>query len=355
MANTKKIRPSAEPARAAWLGSALTVVTALAAGCGGGSGGGGGEPTTPPPKDPFQFTSMEAAANAPAAFTQPRGGVPLPDGSVALLATLEGQPDTQTTLVGERVAVLLQPPGGGMPTVLYAGDAVVNPFDIDASVDGKTLYVADPAAGAESGGAILELAVGGGIAPTELASGYRPRSVTVASDGSMFFSGIDPMSGDPGLFHLANGVTTAVFTGAPFVDPSGIALMKDGTVLVADTRLFDATGGSMSPIGSEAGIIRVKDGAASIFATGFATGYPAGIALSMDETHLIVSAEGADRSDTVYVFDVANPAADPLIVRDEFSRFQDSSAGLKRAHDSNTFIWASLSVNGGTVYKIRSN
>jgi DNA-binding beta-propeller fold protein YncE len=352
MATITKIRPSAD--RAAWLGSALTVVTALAAGCGGGSGNGGGEPMTPPPKGPFQFQSMEAAANAPSSFTQPRGGVPLADGSVALLATLEGQPETQTALVGERVAVLLQPPGGGMPAVLYAGDAVVNPFDIDASLDGKTLYVADPAAGMESGGAILELAVAGGT-PTELASGYRPRSVTVASDGSMFFSGIDPTTGDPGVFHLVNGVTTAVFTGAPFVDPSGIALMKDGTVLVADTRLFDASGGGMPVIGSEAGIVRVKDGAASVFATGFATGYPAGIALSMDEANLIVSAEGADRSDTVYVVDVANPAAEPLIVRDEFSRFQDSSAGLKRAHDSNIFIWASLSANGGTVYKIRSN
>jgi hypothetical protein len=349
MAKTKRIRPSANPARAVWLGSALTVVTALAAGC---SGGGDGESS---PKGLFPFKSMEAAANAPAAFTQPRGGVPLPDGSVALLATLEGQPETQTTLAGERVAVLLQPPGGGMPTVLYAGDAIVNPFDIDVSLDGKTLYVADPAAGRESEGAILELAVGGGTAPTELASGYHPRSVTVASDGTMFFSGIDPTSGDPGVFHLANGMTTAVFTGAPFVDPSGIALMKDGTVLVVDTCLFDAHAGNMPVIGSEAGIVRVKNGAAGIFATGFATGYPAGIALSIDEASLIVSAEGADRSDALYVFDVGNPAAEPLIVRDEFSRFQDSSAGLKRAHDSNTFIWASLSANGGTVYKIHGN
>src|SRR5262249_1770297 len=108
-------------------------------------------------------------------------------------------------------------------------------------------------------------------------------------------------------------------------------------------------------LGSEAGIIRVKDGVATIFATGFATGYPAGIALSMDEANLIVSGEGPDRGDTVYVIDVANPTAPPTIVRDEFSRFQDSSAGLKRAHDSNTFIWASLSANGGTVYRIRSN
>ena len=44
----------------------------------------------------------------------------------------------------------------------------------------------------------------------------------------------------------------------------------------------------------------------------------------------------------VYRAYLHDPTAAPLIVRDEFSKFQDSSAGLKRAHDSNTFIWASL-------------
>jgi DNA-binding beta-propeller fold protein YncE len=337
MVNTRKMGPSA-----------LALVAAMAAGCGGGD-----EPMTPP-KGPFQFQSMEAAANAPAAFTQPRGGVPLPDGSIALLATLEGLPEGETTSAGERVGVLLQTAGGGAPTVLYSGDAMVNPFDIDASLDGKTLYIADPAAGAESGGAILELPASGGT-PSELASGYRPRSVTVADDGSLFFSGVDATTGDPGVFQQANGITRPVFTGLPLVDPSGIALTKDGTVFVADTRLFDAHADMTPVLGNEAGIVRIKDGVASIFATGFATGYPAGVALSTDESNLIISGEGADRGDTVYVIDVANPMAPPLVVRDAFSKFQDSSAGLKRAHDSNTFIWASLSANGGTVYKIRSN
>jgi hypothetical protein len=297
---------------------------------------------------------MEAAANAPTAFTQPRAGVPLADGSVAFIATIEGLPEAQTTTSGERVGILIQPPSG-MPTVLYAGDAIVNPFDIDASIDQKTLYVADPAAGADGSGAILTLPVAGGT-PAEIAVGYQPRSVTVAADDGIYFSGVDPTSGDPGVFHAKGGVVTTVFAGAPFVDPSGVALSKDGRVLVADTRLFDAArSGTGKPLGSEAGIIAVKDGKASVFATGFATGYPAGIALSTDETKLIVSGEGPDRSDTVYLVDVADPTAPAQIVQDEFSKFQDSSAGLKRAHDTNTFVWASLSAKGGTVYRIRGN
>jgi hypothetical protein len=352
MANTRKRRPFNDPPHRPPLVSALAVMAALAAGCGGSSDSGD---MMPPPKSPFKFQSLESASNAPAMFTQPRAGVPLADGSVALLATIEGLPESQTRLAGERVGVLLQAPGGGAPTVLYSGDGMVNPFDIDASLDGNTLYVADPSAGAESGGAILSLPIAGGE-PTELAAGYGPRSVTVARDGSMYFSGIDPMTGEPGVFHLAGGAVTAVFTGAPFVDPSGIALMKDGGVLVADTRLFDVrTDTTTKTLGSEAGVILVKDGAASIFATGFATGYPAGVALDVDETSLIVSAQAPDRSDTVYLVDVARPQEPPVVIQDEFSKFQDSSAGLKRAHDDNTFIWASLSANGGTVYRIRGN
>jgi len=144
--------------------------------------------------------------------------------------------------------------------------------------------------------------------------------------------------------------------GAPLVDPSGIAVLKDGAVLVSDTRLFDGVSdGTTKSIPSEAGVVLIKDGQASIFATGFVTGYPAGIALTMDDKSLIISGQGPDHSDTVYIVDVANPKAPPTVVTDKFSAFQDSSAGLKRAHDSNTFIWASLAANGGTIYRIRGN
>ena len=44
---------------------------------------------TAQPAGPFK--SLEAVANAPARFTQPRAGVPLENGDFALLATLEGQ------------------------------------------------------------------------------------------------------------------------------------------------------------------------------------------------------------------------------------------------------------------------
>jgi hypothetical protein len=321
---------------------------------GDGSGmpdGGADGPSTPLP--PFQ--SLEPAANAPALFTQPLAGVPLPDGSIAFLATLEGVSDEERANSGTRVGLWLQPAAGGAPAMLYAGDKMVRPFDIDASLDGKTLYVADVAGGAEGRGALLTFATTGGE-PTEVVSGWAPRGVTVGNDDRVYFSGTDDTTGESGVFLLAGGAVSRVFTGAPLVDPSGIAVRKDGAVLVSDTRLFDDVSDvTVKSLPSEAGIVLIKDGQASIFATGFVTGYPAGIALTADEKSLIISGQGPDHSDTVYIVDVANPKAPPLVVTDKFSAFQDSSAGLKRAHDSNTFIWASLAANGGTIYRIRGN
>lgn len=318
-----------------------------------------GSPTSPeggngdaPAAGPFR--SMEPAANAPGLFSEPRVGVPLGDGSVAFLASVEGASDQELARAGARVAVWLKPAGDAPPRVLYAGDKLVNPFDIDASLDGKTLYIADIAGGAEGDGAIVSISPSGGE-PTELVSGYAPRGLTVSDDGRIFFSGIDETTGEAGVFTLSGSAVLRVFAGAPLVDPSGIAVLKNGGVLVADTRLFDGASGGAKTLASEAGVVLIQDGQASIFATGFATGYPAGIALTTDDKSLIISGEGRDRSDTVYIVDVANPQAPKTIVTDKFSAYQDSSAGLKRAHDSNTFIWASLAANGGTVYLIQAN
>jgi hypothetical protein len=322
---------------------------ALGAGC---SSSDDKSPSPATSDGPFQ--SLDRAANAPEAFSAPRAAVPLSDGRIAFVATVEGQSEADTATSGERPGVFVQPPDGSAPTLLYSGDALVSPLDIDVSRDGATLLIADPAAGDDSEGALLSLSVTGGDVAVALA-GNAPRAVTVADDGKIYFSGIDTDSGDVGVFELSGSSAVAVYVGAPLVDPSGIAVLRDGTLLVADTRLFDAADSDGNRTSSEAGIIRIRDGAASVFATGFATGYPAGIALTKDEASLIVSGEAADRSDTVYVFEVGHPEHDPTVVTADFSAFQDASAGLKRAHDDNTFAWASLADGGGTVYRIKAN
>jgi DNA-binding beta-propeller fold protein YncE len=304
----------------------------------------------PPPGEAEPFESVEAVVNAPGTFSAPRVGAPLADGSIVLIATAEGASAVDAPEFGERVAILKQTPGSAEPELLYSGDALVNPLDLAVSLDEKTLYIADPAGGLDGNGAISTLAVAGGE-PTPILGGYAPRAVTVAGDGRVYFSGVSGESGEPGVFELSDGVARSLFEGAPLVDPSGIAVDAHGVLFIADTRLFDRT----ESVGSEAGIVRVQAGQASIIASGFATGYPAGVALTRDEKTLVVSGEGADRSDTVFLVDLANPGVSPRAVTGEFSRYQDASAGLKRAHSDDTFIWASLAANGGTVFRIVAN
>ena len=325
MVNTRKRRPFIDRPHRWPLPSAIALMATMTASCGGSSDGGG---EVPPPKSPFKFQSLESASNAPAMFTQPRAGVPLADGSVALLATVEGLPESQTQLGGERIGVLLQAPGGAPPTVLYSGDGMVNPFDIDASLDGTTLYVADSVGGRGERRSDLVVVDRGrranrarGRLPTAQRHGGEGRQHVLQRDRSR-----RPASRESSAWR--GGAVTAVFVGAPFVDPSGIALMKDGGVLVADTRLFDVrTDTTTKTLGSEAGVILVKDGAASIFATGFATGYPAGIAL--DRRRNARSSSRARRPtgatpSTSWTSPIHKTPA--VVVQDEFSRFQDSSA-----------------------------
>jgi hypothetical protein len=153
----------------------------------------------PEPTGPFR--SVEAVANAPSSFTQPRAGVPLENGAVAFIATLEDLTEQENSDAGERVGILLQPAKGAV-SVLYAGDQLVNPIDLDVSLDGKTLYIADSAAGGESEGALLTLPVAGGE-PSVALLGQRPRGITVGSDGSVYFSGVSADSAEPGVFKLA--------------------------------------------------------------------------------------------------------------------------------------------------------
>lgn len=302
------------------------------------------------------FKALGAAANAPEIFSQPRAGVPLENGAVAFIAVHESASEEDVARSGPRSAVFSQPAAElgaapAAPSLLYDGDELVSPIDIEASADGQTLFIADYAGGLEGAGAILRLPRSGGE-PSFAADGWSPRSVTLGSDDALYFSGVEPTTGEPGVFRLVGDAVEPVFVGAPLVDPSGIALFRDGRVLVADTRLLD--GGALfdDVTASEAGVVLIDHGQASIFASGFATGFPAGVALTLDESTLIISGQGPDRRDTVYLVNVAEPKRLPTAITDVFSEERDSSAGLKRAHDANTFIWASLSYQRGTVFRI---
>ena len=81
-------------------------------------------------------------------------------------------------------------------------------------------------------------------------------------------------------------------------------------------------------------------------------GYPAGIALSKDESTLLVSAlDKVKGTDAVIRYSLAAGTPE-YIVAGGIDAFTES-AGLKRARNVDTYIWAdSAANNGGTVFVI---
>jgi DNA-binding beta-propeller fold protein YncE len=295
----------------------------LAPGDGPGRGGGGGRRDSLGP-----FRSSSVAAHHPSVFSAPLAGVALDRSTTAVLAV--GRSTRSYAIFSSR--------RGGVSTV-YDGPELLAPSDLDRR--GGELIVADRAAD-DGGGALVSISISSGQVEEVFARGYRPASVTVDAIGAIYLSGTDPLTREPGVFRVseAGGQVETLFAGRPLVDPSGIALMADGRVLVADTSLAGSSRG---------GVFAIQDGRAELLASGFAAGFPAGIALTTDDSTLVVSGLGDDGRDRLFVFDLAS--GERTAVEAEFTAAQSSSGGLHRAPDGNTFIWSSGSFNGGTVYR----
>jgi hypothetical protein len=247
-------------------------------------------------------------------------------------------------------------PASGPPRLLASGGPLTAPFGLDVTTDGKTLIIADPGAQVDSEsdlpsedrGQLLTVSVEGG-APAILAgaSGYAPRGVVVmaGADGDqIYFTGSTPGENEPGVFRMpvGGGEVTVLARGTPFTDPSGIAVGGSGQVFVVDTASDDS---------NRARLMKVEAGATTVLLDGIAVGFPAGVALSQDEETVLVSALDPDtRTDLVLRYQVDSQALERI--SGGIESFGEP-AGLHRAKDADTYIWADSSANdGGTVFVI---
>jgi sugar lactone lactonase YvrE len=235
---------------------------------------------------------------------------------------------------------------GGPISEIYAGAPFVSPFSIAISTDGSQLFVADlgAASAKKDRGAIFSLSVGGGT-PTDIASadGMLPHGLEVSGD-TLYFTGVSNQ-GAPGVFKMGigGGAVSAIATGAPFKEPSGVAIASNGDLYVVDTV-------STSPLASR--ILKVKSsGSASVYLDGIAVGFPAGIAFNQSESSLLVSArDTAKGTDAVLVIDVASGELSEFTTG--IDKFVEP-AGLHRAHGADVFAWADSTADKlGTVYVI---
>ena len=270
------------------------------------------------------------AANNPAVFTSPFDATP----------DLAGTTIYFTAIAADGTGgVFSVPAAGGTVTKLASSGPLITPFGIALSVDGKQLFIADVSAGTDLGG-IYSLPIAGGT-PTLVAGtdGRAARGVeTMGAD--LYFTGVEP-GGGPGLMKMpaAGGAITTVAKGAPFRDPSGLAITKTGDAYVLDT---------VGAASRRAIVIKVSGGTATELVSNLVVGYPAGITLSQDETALEISGlDSTAGTDSVFRVDLGTKAQTAFTK--DIATFMEP-AGMHRAKSADVYAWVDSSANGGTVY-----
>jgi DNA-binding beta-propeller fold protein YncE len=266
-----------------------------------------------------------------AQFSSPFDATPDPEGKVVYF----------TAMTADGPAVFRAAVAGGELTRLFVGEPLVTPFAIAISDDGSQLFVADAAAESETDekGAIFVMPASGG-APSVVAGtqGTAPRGLEAMGD-TVYFSGTK--DGAPTVFSMPlAGGPTALASGDPLRDPSGLAVAKSGAVYV-----LDATAGESGT----ASVLAIQGGKVDVILGDIRVGFPGGIALGANDATILVSAldDGTDR-DVVHVVDLATRAVTPFTKT--VDRFSDP-AGLHRARRAPVFAWADSRAEGsGTVF-----
>lgn len=352
--------------RAGPLAIATTAVIAglVAPGCGDGntsaSGGSGGTTTTTTTSSGGTGGTGGMTGGTGGSTGGSTGGFNPAVTEAAKAKALDSTPDSTGDVIyftassDDGPGVFSVPGNGGAVTKVFAGDPFAAPLGISISNDDKTLFVADP--GAESNpddpktalGAIWSLPASG-AAPTALngSSGTMPRGLDIGDDSgeeTIFFTGVDAADGKPGLFKMpvGGGTPKAVAKGAPFVDPSGVAVGKTKT-FVTDT---------IASAGKLGSVLLVEGGVATVYLPEIGVGYPTGVALSSDEKTLYLSGIDPDTgTDVIRIVDVATKMVTPYSAMGiDMNR---DAGGLHRARKSDVFSWADLSAGGtGAVYRV---
>jgi sugar lactone lactonase YvrE len=230
------------------------------------------------------------------------------------------------------------PAAGGARHAVLVGGRLRAPAGLAVSNDGKRLYVADRKAGH-----ILVVAARGGAAHVLRGSaGSSPRGLEIQTRGGRDFVVFTGRShGQPALLRLrTTGAArpTVLRRGAPLRAPDGVAISKTGAIYVTDHS--GASGGRA---------LRIDGTAVTTVADHILLGHPGGIALTLDESKLLISSlrRGAGTAQ-VLIVDTASGATSTF---DDVISANHAAGGLHRARAAVPFGWADVS-RSGHVYRV---
>jgi len=242
---------------------------------------------------------------------------------------------------------LCQGPADGSADATCSEDLVHEGKNLVISPDGERMALAGEAptqlvgAAGVIGGLIGSLFGGrhsaegtSGFTLIEGTQGYEAAAVDypAADTGYVYFSGQDPATGTVGVFKVAEG------GGTPVLVASGMSSVPTGIVVAEDGTVYSAADGSLY----EGDTAIVSD---------LTLGEPAGLALTPDESTVMVSAVGDGHSEAVLV----NRTDRSTSIFDDVISANVGSGGLHRAQGVPTlYAWCGVTstTSGGVVYRI---
>jgi DNA-binding beta-propeller fold protein YncE len=294
------------------------------------------------------LVSMTAASAQPAAGAS-AAATARP--SVELVAHLSGQnkpldasPDPTGKVIyfttkGPRGAALFAVPADGSKAAVVVSSASLRePTGVAVSNDGKRVFVADRRAGH-----ILVVRVRDGVSHVLAGTqGTAPRGLEIqnrAGKELVVYTGRST-DGSPAVLRIgARGAAkpSIVLKGAPLRKPDGVAISRTGAIYVTD----HGTGGGR--------VLKIDGSTVTTVASGVKLGDPAGIALTFDESKLLVSSLNEARG-TAQVL-IVDTATGMTSVFDDVISANHSAGGLHRARAAVPMGWADVS-RSGRVYRV---
>ena len=282
-------------------------------------------------------------ASTSADYVQPSDATPSPDGATFYFLAIGANGPTLFQVAST----------GGPVSAIASGAPFVSPGGLAVSTDGRQIYVADRyafAPGGLTGRVFVVPSTGGTPRPVPGTEGFSPRGIEVVAGGDgqdvVYFSGSNPHANQVGIYSFsAGGAPAAVFEGYPLIEPDGLTISRSGDVYVADRGDTPFTGG----------VFKISSGVVTRVVNSMRPGTPAGLALSFNESRLLVSTLQPYRT-RAQVLTVDLRTNESSAMTDVVGE-NAGAGGIHRAKDKEVYAWAGVADNGkkpphGPIYKI---
>lgn len=292
-----------------------------------------------------------AAVGSAANFHTPMDAIPDPDGNSIYFTAMSPQ----------GAGVFRVPVMGGAVVTLTVGAPLTTPVGLAVSTTGQTLYVADPhalvattqtvtgTALVTNTGAIFSFSSSGGLpVPITGTAQTAPRGLTVVKENNVdviYFTGAAPDDGQPAVMKIpaSGGALTVIEKGGQLVEPIGIAVNRNGVIYIADQAAAGSGLGTLFQFNPQADHARSSH--AEILADRVRMGSPAGIALTLDESLLLVSS--LDRVAGTSQVLVINTTTLAQGIVNKVIGVNHASGGLHRAHNKQEMAWCGVTAGTG--------